>query len=88
MSLVLSCKIKFYRKVPLCKLIKYLHPESVFHIEKSVFEHHDVNDVEQVHEAVVGYEPEVEALICFVFIENPAEWDYPGIIEETCRHHC
>ena len=54
---------KFYRTVLWCKLIKYLHPESVFHVEESVLEHHDVNDVEQVHDAVVGYEPEVETLL-------------------------
>ena len=68
--------------------MKYLHPETVLHVEKSVFEHEDVKNVEHVHEAVVSNEPEVKALFRFIFKENVAEGDYPGVIEEACGHHC
>ena len=38
--------VNFLKIILWCELIKYLHPESIFHVEESVFEQNYVNDVE------------------------------------------
>ena len=53
-----------------------------------MLEYEDVHKVEDVHDAIVDDEPDVEVVLRLILREDVSEGDDPGVVQEADRHHC
>ena len=52
-----------------------------------MFKDQNVDQVEDVHDAIVDDEPDVIVIFSLILREDVSEWNHPGIVEKTHRHN-